>query len=218
MQTCSIWCRAGQPSSSSTAAPEGSTKQFAIRQEGQFQAGTRGRGWGDEGGSQCGGPSGVGQSGLQASQQTNSALQHYSTANVIDNCVLFSSTACTAVLRLKFGQPILLVDSALARVKAKCNMYHQRRYVRSCTCSSLQPDQALCSNIHPNPYSLHSEYHHLCCCRECFDAVYGSSAGAINATYFLSGQREGVRIYYEDIANKQFVDLSRLLDRKNEQG
>jgi hypothetical protein len=87
MQTCSIWCRAGQPSSSSTAAPEGSTKQFAIRQEGQFQAGTRGRGWGDEGGSQCGGPSGVGQSGLQASQQTNSALQHYSTANVIDNCV-----------------------------------------------------------------------------------------------------------------------------------
>ncbi|DBB06018.1 TPA: hypothetical protein ACH3X3_009994 [Trebouxia sp. C0006] len=54
--------------------------------------------------------------------------------------------------------------------------------------------------------------------RECFDAVYGSSAGAINATYFLSGQREGVRIYYEDIANKQFVDLSRLLDRKNEQG
>ncbi len=58
----------------------------------------------------------------------------------------------------------------------------------------------------------------LHCCRECFDAVYGSSAGAINATYFLSGQREGVRIYHEDIANKQFVDLSRLLDRKNEQG
>ena len=54
--------------------------------------------------------------------------------------------------------------------------------------------------------------------RECFDAVYGSRAGAINATYFLSGQREGVRIYSEDIANKQFVDLSRLLDRKNEQG
>ena len=55
-------------------------------------------------------------------------------------------------------------------------------------------------------------------CRECFDAIYGSSAGAINATYFLSGQREGVRIYYEDIANKKFVDLARLLDRKNEQG
>lgn len=54
--------------------------------------------------------------------------------------------------------------------------------------------------------------------RECFDAIYGSSAGAINATYFLSGQREGVRIYYEDIANKKFVDLARLLDRKNEQG
>lgn len=55
-------------------------------------------------------------------------------------------------------------------------------------------------------------------CRECFDAIYGSSAGAINATYFLSGQREGVRIYYEDIANKKFVDLGRLLDRKKEQG
>ena len=40
----------------------------------------------------------------------------------------------------------------------------------------------------------------------------------MNATYFLSGQREGVSIYYEDIANKQFVDLGRLLDRKNEQG
>ena len=55
-------------------------------------------------------------------------------------------------------------------------------------------------------------------CRECFDAIYGSSAGAINATYFLSGQREGVSIYYEDIANKKFVDLGRLLDRKKEQG
>lgn len=68
-----------------------------------------------------------------------------------------------------------------------------------------------------NLYYYISDFN-VCRCRECFDAVYGSSAGAINATYFLSGQREGVRIYYEDIANKQFVDLSRLLDRKNEQG
>ena len=31
--------------------------------------------------------------------------------------------------------------------------------------------------------------------RDAFDVVYGSSAGAINATYFLSGQRDGVDIY-----------------------
>lgn len=54
--------------------------------------------------------------------------------------------------------------------------------------------------------------------RECFDAVYGSSAGAMNATYFLSGQREGVSIYYEDIANKTFIDLGRLLDKNKDQG
>ena len=120
-------------------------------------------------------------------------------------------------------------------------MYAQSCYVCSCTCSSLQPGHALCPHIHLNLDTLHSDHnmYKLCIiqyitiilnlyydisdfnvsrCRECFDAVYGSSAGAINATYFLSGQREGVRIYYEDIANKQFVDLSRLLDRKNEQG
>ena len=54
--------------------------------------------------------------------------------------------------------------------------------------------------------------------RECFDAIDGSSAGAINATYFLSGQREGVSIYYEDIANKTFMDLGRLLDKNKDQG
>ena len=48
-------------------------------------------------------------------------------------------------------------------------------------------------------------------CRDSFDAVYGASAGAINATYFLTGQREGVDIYAEDIANRTFCDLSRLL-------
>src|SRR5579871_2481947 len=33
-----------------------------------------------------------------------------------------------------------------------------------------------------------------------FDAVYGSSAGAINAAYFLAGQaRLGTTIYFEDI-------------------
>ena len=48
-------------------------------------------------------------------------------------------------------------------------------------------------------------------CRDSFDAIYGASAGAINATYFLTGQREGVDIYAEDIANRTFCDLSRLL-------
>ena len=49
--------------------------------------------------------------------------------------------------------------------------------------------------------------------RDAFDAVYGASAGAINATYFLTGQREGVDIYAEDIANKTFCDLGRLVGR-----
>jgi hypothetical protein len=52
----------------------------------------------------------------------------------------------------------------------------------------------------------------LCCaaltvawhaCRDAFDAVYGASAGALNATYFLSGQREGVNIYHEHIATPE---------------
>ena len=43
-----------------------------------------------------------------------------------------------------------------------------------------------------------------------FDAVYGSSAGAINAAYFLAGQaRMGTTIYYEDINNRRFIDLRR---------
>ena len=42
-----------------------------------------------------------------------------------------------------------------------------------------------------------------------FDAVYGSSAGAINAAYFLAGQaRLGTTIYYEDINNARFIDLA----------
>lgn len=50
-------------------------------------------------------------------------------------------------------------------------------------------------------------------CRDSFDAVYGTSAGAINCTYFLTGQREGVDIYPEDIANKMFIDLRRIVGR-----
>ena len=51
--------------------------------------------------------------------------------------------------------------------------------------------------------------------RDCFDAVYGSSAGAINLTYFLTNQIEGVDIYHEDIACERFCDMRRLLN-KNE--
>ena len=58
-----------------------------------------------------------------------------------------------SMCRLKSGQQYFSV----ARVKAKCNMYHWRCYASSCTCSSLQPDQVLCFNIHPNPYTLNSE-------------------------------------------------------------
>jgi predicted patatin/cPLA2 family phospholipase len=40
-----------------------------------------------------------------------------------------------------------------------------------------------------------------------FDAVYGSSAGAINAAYFLAGQAAlGTTIYYEDINTRNFID------------
>ena len=50
--------------------------------------------------------------------------------------------------------------------------------------------------------------------RDAFDTVYGSSAGAINSTYFLSGQRQGVDIYHEHIASTEFIDLKRLLSSK----
>ena len=47
---------------------------------------------------------------------------------------------------------------------------------------------------------------------DAFDAVYGSSAGAINGAYFLAGQaRLGTTIYAEDINNRQFIDLRRPL-------
>lgn len=43
-----------------------------------------------------------------------------------------------------------------------------------------------------------------------FDAVYGSSAGAINGAYFLAGQAKlGTTIYSEDINNHRFIDLRR---------
>ena len=46
---------------------------------------------------------------------------------------------------------------------------------------------------------------------QCFDAVYGSSAGAINGAYFLAGQaRYGTTIYYQDIANLSFINVFRI--------
>src|SRR5262245_17667194 len=45
-----------------------------------------------------------------------------------------------------------------------------------------------------------------------FDAVFGSSAGAINGAYFLAGQAAlGTGIYSEDINNRHFIDLMRPL-------
>ena len=45
-----------------------------------------------------------------------------------------------------------------------------------------------------------------------FDAVYGSSAGALNAAYFLAGQAAvGTTIYYEDINNRRFIDMRRTM-------
>jgi predicted patatin/cPLA2 family phospholipase len=45
-----------------------------------------------------------------------------------------------------------------------------------------------------------------------FDAVFGSSAGALNGAYFLAGQAAfGATIYTEDINNRAFINLGRPL-------
>jgi len=50
---------------------------------------------------------------------------------------------------------------------------------------------------------------------DAFDALYGSSAGAINAAYFLARQAAlGTRIYYEDINNASFISWRRLPTRR----
>jgi len=43
-----------------------------------------------------------------------------------------------------------------------------------------------------------------------FDCVYGSSAGAINGAYFLTGQEDGMEIYFEHLTSKRFIDFKRL--------
>jgi predicted patatin/cPLA2 family phospholipase len=51
---------------------------------------------------------------------------------------------------------------------------------------------------------------------DCFDAIYGSSAGAISASYFLAAQaRYGLTILYENINNNYFIDLKRLFQNKS---
>src|SRR5947209_1851988 len=43
-----------------------------------------------------------------------------------------------------------------------------------------------------------------------FDVVYGASAGAVSAAYFVAGQaRYGTTIFYDDINNRRFIDLRR---------
>jgi predicted patatin/cPLA2 family phospholipase len=50
---------------------------------------------------------------------------------------------------------------------------------------------------------------------QCFDAVYGASAGAMAGAYFIAGTaRSGATIYYEHINNKRFVNPWRLLSGK----
>lgn len=48
-----------------------------------------------------------------------------------------------------------------------------------------------------------------------FDAVYGSSSGAINAAYFLGGNTwYPLSIYYDNLATKRFVDFRRVFRGK----
>ncbi len=48
-----------------------------------------------------------------------------------------------------------------------------------------------------------------------FDSVYGSSAGAINGAYFLANQADiGTTIYYDDINNKNFINIMNMFSKK----
>jgi predicted patatin/cPLA2 family phospholipase len=51
--------------------------------------------------------------------------------------------------------------------------------------------------------------------RDAFDAVFGSSAGAISGAYFVARQaRYGTTIFYEDINNTDFINIARWLTGK----
>ncbi len=48
-----------------------------------------------------------------------------------------------------------------------------------------------------------------------FDAIYGSSAGAINGAFFLTSQAfYGINIYFEEINNSRFLSLGRSVTRR----
>jgi predicted patatin/cPLA2 family phospholipase len=48
-----------------------------------------------------------------------------------------------------------------------------------------------------------------------FDAIYGSSAGAINGAYLLANQADiGTTIYYDNINNNNFIDLKNIFRSK----
>lgn len=47
--------------------------------------------------------------------------------------------------------------------------------------------------------------------RNIFDAIYATSAGAMNVAYMLAGQAVfGIQIYYKEINNRKFIDFRRL--------
>jgi predicted patatin/cPLA2 family phospholipase len=51
--------------------------------------------------------------------------------------------------------------------------------------------------------------------RDTVDVVYGASAGAFNATYFLAGQTsEALSLYYDEMTATNFLDPRRLLRRQ----
>ncbi|KAG7671719.1 hypothetical protein Ndes2526B_g07387 [Nannochloris sp. 'desiccata'] len=52
--------------------------------------------------------------------------------------------------------------------------------------------------------------------KEAFDAVYGSSAGAINGSFFLANDLDAVNIYHDHIASDEFINLRRLLSRRSD--
>lgn len=50
---------------------------------------------------------------------------------------------------------------------------------------------------------------------DCFDTVYGASAGAFNAAFFVAGDSWfPLSIYYDDLTTRDFVDLTRVLRGK----
>lgn len=52
--------------------------------------------------------------------------------------------------------------------------------------------------------------------KDAFDAVYGSSAGAINGSFFLADDLDAVAIYHDHIASDEFINLRRLLSRRTD--